>query len=102
MRDGSTKACWTRSACGCSTPQSQLRGRLAIARQSIEQGPGVNQVAGLEPLGEPFVRGGEDLAGLIGAGLLPEQAGEAGGGTQLERAGTLAAGGLEGPVEAGL
>src|SRR4051794_9167082 len=62
----------------------------------------VLQVRRVEPLGEPSVKGGEEVDGPLTLALAGPEAGERGGGTQLEAPGALAAGDLERGDEVGL
>ena len=53
-------------------------------RQRRQQRFGVLQVSRIEPLGEPPVDRGEEIAGLLALALVAPEAGEAGGGAEFQ------------------
>src|SRR5262245_8997966 len=69
------------------------------SRQLIEQCPGLLQVGGVKPFGEPVVDLGQELAGFSALVLLLPQATQAQRRPQLQRLCLLAAGNSEGLVK---
>ncbi len=72
-----------------------------MSRQIIEQGLGVPEVGGLETLGEPLGDGRQQVVRFLGSALRPVQAGEPHRCAKFRRLGTLLAGDLARPAEAG-
>ena len=62
---------------------------------------GGDEIRGVEALREPAVHAGHQITGFGALALALPQARQAHGGTQLQRLGLLAAGHLEGLLEAG-
>ncbi len=64
-------------------PAVRTTGFAACSSYLAEQHPCVLQISGVEPLGEPAVDRGEQVAGLGGLALGVPEAGEAGGGAEF-------------------
>src|SRR5215510_16612188 len=71
-------------------------------RQFIEQRFRFPQVRSVEPFGEPAIDLDQQVVSLGALALLLPEVRQAGSGAEFERLGLLAAGNIEGVVEAGL
>jgi hypothetical protein len=79
----------------------QFLARSAWACEFVEQRLGLSQIRHGEPLSEPAINRCEEGMCLGALTLVTPEPGEAGGGAQLEKPRTLAAGGANGLVELG-